>query len=322
MNRICTWHLWSHISIEIRCIFEESFDALLMTKSKQYSALAIAVIACKSVDGQYTYTDIDDISIYSDPFGTDSVNIDLDFNGVPDFALRISRHSQMSYNTAYSEFYWNELVEFHLLPLNDLNGAMASNPTSFPFLPHPYLMENGDLVNASQSFSVAANQILAKGSYHTNDNFWHNTSGNWGFGEDIGYLGLRFIDETDCFHYGWLRLNIDTAFRAYSIAYWAYQETCNKGVIVESITGDTVVSTNQIIPNDCIIYDDAINVYIQLNEQEEKSILVYSTSGSVVMKICSPDNLIALSKAQLTKGVYLLKINCKNQFYSRLISIY
>jgi len=290
-----------------------------MNKLQQYSAFAIAMLTGKYGESQIIYTDVDDIHISADPWVADSISIDLDMDGNADFAFRHYLYTNWTYETFGEYFYNRQTLLFELLPLNPLNGAMGSNGLT---LPNPYFLDSGELVDASQIFQYHEQQILAEGDYNTNNHMWHSTEGNWGVDEDYGFLGLRFIDSASCMHYAWLRLNIDTAYRAYSIADWAYNSNCNKGILTFSTLSDTTVEVANIPNPGCTITSDASNIYIQSSAIGLNNIYIYSISGSILKKIESQERLVTISRSDLPKGIYLLQVVGVDLMVSKEIGLF
>ena len=187
-------------------------------KLSKYLAGAGALLSGASAHADIIYTDINPDSIrpgnnlQMDQF----FFIDLDGDGVDDFKFGMNNQLNPLPNYNIWQGVWCSAT-----------NVQARSGSSFGVAARTLNLANdysyGSVIGNSGSFK----------SYGTLGaiSYWSNAGSNGGFGnvgffENQGdkYVGLKFYSDSTTFHYGWARVNVDSANYGFTLKDFAYQD--------------------------------------------------------------------------------------------------
>ena len=292
---------------------------------KQYSAFSSSFLLLNSVlSSQVVYVDIvPDIELQMD--GQFEI-LDIDDNGVNDFAFL---------KTSGDYFFWNgsssvirSRQALWAYPLGDsMNGiAGAYLPASTAGgggLYVPSVLSLSELINSDLNFQNANLQLLGYGFYAflSPEGTWHEGGGNWHEGIEDGYVGIRFVDEDACNHYGWIRCTTTDSSKKLILKDYAYDLQCNHPLK----TGDTTiyVGINNLENNlNTVIYSFEGMLYIRLNKKAEiASINIFDVTGDKVFTGSIIDQYTRI-KFENRSGMFVVQIVSEFDKINKTVFIY
>jgi len=277
----------------------------LENKIKSYSAMAAGMLAASSLaDAQIVYHDVDpDVNISDSTY-----LLNLDNDTAIDF--RLVQAGYFYYSTSFLN-----LVGVQALKDNEILGDTAvtgtGSYTSTNFLPKA--LKVNDLIDGNQKIWANSYSAImyAKGAYYGNIvkiGDWQNVTDR--------YLGLKFKIGND-WHYGWARLDVAQNAASFTLKDYAYEKHPNKkilaGVKISAIdeTSEQILTTY--FSNNHIV----VNVMADITPSLAA---VYNLMGEKLMEttIMKGSNVINQS---LSSGVYIIKFNIHDQFFTRKIII-
>jgi hypothetical protein len=194
----------------------------LKKRLKAYSMTAGAVAAgITSVNAQIDYTDIDPDTMASN---TDTVQLDLNNDGVSDFVLVASSNSVSSGAlNVYRNF---------IAPLNN-NQVVGSSSSSYFY---PYAIQSADTIDGDRSFNGGSNfQTLGWDYFSASATSAAYTYGNIRVNGGDAYIGLQ-LEVNGNTHYGWARISLDLG-GTLTLKDYAYEQTACLGIEAGATTG-------------------------------------------------------------------------------------
>ncbi|MFI5172543.1 MAG: T9SS type A sorting domain-containing protein [Chitinophagales bacterium] len=268
-------------------------------------------------NGQAVYTDIDpDISLVED---FDFANIDMDANGTLDF--QFLNWSYYFTTSSYVLFQFRERI--WAIAYSEPNAFAGSfDDTLYGARYYPYALENGVPVNNSLIFQDAFIQRMAFRTFNlsvSGSNLF-DRGGNWYPEITDHYLGVKFIDTTECIHYGWIRCDVLDSGRTLIIKDYAYEIKCDLGVLAGDTVGDTTtVAIEEINSLIAKVYCFDNVIYINLDELiNNVEIHIYDMGGKMIYmgEITNQSAQIELSEA---KGIYFVElVDGENKFTKKV----
>lgn len=274
---------------------------------KQYSAFSACFLVLQHIaDGQAIYTDVDpDIIIDGDG---EYAGIDMDNNGTIEFAF-VNRTGSFSTYPSYYLSYYEVINVGPQLPSNEIAGQIHIISPSYGgfWIYLPFALEESEVIYSDLQFYNEGYQVMAY-RYTTVNGFYFPYGGFW-YPEVVDhYLGVRFVDTSDCLHYGWIRCDVVENGRKLIIKDYAYETKCDTGIPAGDMIGDTSVSVNEINQLNGAIYAFNSIVYITLNELPSNcSARITDMTGVVVYEGSLMSNLNVISLLNNPKGVYLVE---------------
>ncbi len=282
---------------------------------QSYSTFSAAVlIPTLSLNAQAVYVDaVPDIIIDYDI--NDVTYIDLDNNGVSDFGFyKSSNQGYISsyYGNTYGFYEW-QLIRVMVPGENGLhaNEHFTSSGTYLVM----NVLESGDSINEEDHFETnnsvmvyRRREVSSLYAYPIGD--W-SADGPW---ENIPefpdrYLGLRFKDETDCMHYGWMRCAITEDEGKLTIKDWAFEQKCDIGILAGDKIGDTtiIVDIEQELLSQINIYSSGKEIYFE-NAIEKGIVKIFNNNGQLVhyFDLIPPQNSINLDG--ISSGIYFVEL--------------
>ena len=275
----------------------------------QYSAISACFLALhQNVRGQAIYTNIDpDLELDNN---WESAGIDMNNDGVPDFGFL---NRSFDFSTFYS-YYSSHFEAIYAGPQSPNNEIAALthviSPSYGGFTVYfPFALNESDLINEVLTFHNNGYQTMAY-RYIQTDGDYFPKGGIW-YPEVLDhFLGVRFIDTSDCLHYGWIRCDIKDNGRTLVIKDYAYEIKCNTGILAGDTIGDTsTVNLEEINLFNVNIYSFNSDVFIQFQEiSENYSYKILNLSGAKISSgILSGKNSIIYMSIK-PKGYYFVEI--------------
>lgn len=255
-----------------------------------YAALAGALLTVQQADAQVIYTDVDpDLVVES----SDLFGFDLDNDGTDDFGL---------INVLYSAIGAMNVVLYGSGGVAGYIGSFLGS--TFPFVS---VIDAGEAVGPSLDFySTSGGAPLLWGSFAVVGSLgqFNNVSDK--------YIGLRFKIGSD-FHYGWARL--DVTHTTITLKDYAYNGTANAPI--NTTVGIESPDTNF---NPAIYAIDG-GVHVALpNNVENAAVSIFDLSGRMIHSAFIYNEADILLN-DLSKGMYLVKVQDNEQYYSRVVSL-
>ena len=138
---------------------------------------------------------------------------------------------------------------------------------------------------------------------------------NYGFGTkpwttiklENKYLGVKFIDSEACFHYGWIRCEIEDSCKRMIIKDYAYETLCDYPI--ETGSKESYVSI-EVKENtlDANIYSFGNSIFVKLiTELNNAEMYVYNLDGKKIYHE-ELQNQFSEIKVKAPKGIYLVEI--------------
>ena len=241
----------------------------------EYSAAAGVFILLGNVaDGQVVYVDLEPDIIYN--FG--EVDFDLDNNGTNDLIIEKEYLGSISYpfNNYFSTIEW-------VVGTSNLSNSIVGIPTSIAFTLNYGHHINESLFFNDGFFSMAGKRReLSNSSNHYPIGPWFYAPGLWNEipGEDR-YLGIKFIDEEDCIHFGWMRCSFTDSVETIHIKDYAYNTECGKGLYA----GELISGLDE-VNNDlgAIVYSFNKIIYLHLNKITGMQLIISDITGKELIK--------------------------------------
>lgn len=235
----------------------------LRLQLSSYSTFAAVFLLGNDSLGNAVYTDIEpDIILASD---NELYDIDIDNDGHLDFRVQKLSGSFYSYwsdNLSYSNF----IIISPLESGNAVAGIKSIiNPSYGGFtLYFPYVIESSQLIGNGLNFQNNYFQILGLNISGPSGAI----GGYWYAGFDEKYIGVRFNDSLNCFHYGWIRCSTTSQAESVIIDSYAFETKCETGIYAGDTIGDTttveVLDLSSFVPT---VYSYAGFININLNDQ-------------------------------------------------------
>jgi hypothetical protein len=273
----------------------------------------------QQINGEVIYTDIDP-DIYIDE--TDEfILVDIDNNGTPDFsfAKQFAQFLTITYYGSPGGMYTASFInggcdDAHL---NAIKGSYDTC-SSECYRIYPFAYEEGDLIKNLNDLFEDSGQRLAFRVWF--NGIYAGYAGNWSPDVSDHYLGIRFVDLDEKFHYGWIRCTVADTNQILIIKDYAYETVPETKIIA----GDTIGTITSIAtPEDNLlnanIYTIGQNIFIIIQDYREYvSASIFSSSGELIYSdlITSPNSEIELD---IPHGIYFIELNLSDQKYLKEI---
>lgn len=283
-----------------------------------YSAFAIVYLLCKNVEAEAIYTEIDPDIILSED--GDAYNLDMNNDGLLDFKLQKisgSFYSYWSENISYAYYIaispWQSGNKMAGLK-SVISPSYGGFTQYFPFALNSMHLINEDLTFQNNNFEILAYII------NSDDGASQALGGQWFYGLENKFLGVRFKDSLDCFHYGWIRCSITSEADSLTIHDYGYETKCETGIMAGDTIGDT--SNVEISELDLIaptIYSYSGTICINIDKQLlGANFSVVSFEGKVISSGCL-NELNNKFNSVLGNGTYIVTVNKESYSYSKQI---
>ena len=283
---------------------------------KEYSGFATAFLFINAnTNAQVIYTDIDpDIELNLDG---QTAGIDMDNNGTIDFAfLKSSATFTTFFVSSDITLYRNAAWVGPFVSSNFVAGTYFQLTESGGIYYIPYAIEFGNLIDENLSFQNNGFQIMASEMRVASGGLF-NARGKWWPDVEDHYLGVRFVDVEEFYHYGWIRCTVDSA-ETIIIKDYAYEANANQPIAA----GDTIsyVSIGDAQNNlNLNVYSFGSTVYIKINEKlNNKSMHIYNLAGREIYSDALKNQFSEIN-LDTPKGIYLVEIIADEGRYTKKV---
>jgi len=278
---------------------------------QQYSCLAgVLLLIHKDAEAGAIYTDLEpDIELQ---YHGETANINIDGSGGNEFRFLKTSIESYYFSSASTPAHYRSRRGIWATAIgtsqNEMVGVYATDggdPTTY-FL---FDLNYGYVIDESISFQNGNYQIMVAARIRLEiDDDWYIFTGAWGFDPQNKYVGVRFVDDDGCLHYGWIRCSIEDTANKLIIHDFAYESKCNTGIAAGDTIGDTTVGVNEINNLDAVVYSFGNTVFVKLNIALNNTELhVYNLEGEE--KYSSElKNQFTEVKLNVLKGIYLVEI--------------
>lgn len=251
-----------------------------------YTVMAGAVLGANAVNAQINYVDIQDVTV-----DTDSAHFDLDLNqdGDPDF--RISQ---------YLDFGNTGLLDAILVtPFDSVYGRTAGEVQNT--YNYPYNMMPGDSIGDDTNW--LGNGETAPGFLVFQYDGTPYPNSNWKGPVTGGFLGLRILED-DGLHYGWLRLDVASDNRSFTVKDFAYNTTAEEALQA----GEPTLSQLESILEDLTIGQHASElIFMKPESFDQVSVKILDVNGQALESFTWSDAEERVSMAQHPHGMYIVE---------------
>lgn len=278
---------------------------------QQYSCLAgVLLLIHTNAEAEAIYSDLEpDIEIQ---FDGETFNINIDSYGGNDFRFLKTSMESYYFSSASTPAHYRSRRGLWVGAIgtsqNELVGVYATNggdPTTY----FAYKLNSGYLIYDALSFQNANSQVMAVARIRIEiDEDWYVFTGGWAFDPQNKYIGVRFIGQDECLHYGWIRCSmLDTANKLI-IHDYAYESKCNTGIAAGDTIGDTTIGIGDINNLDAVVYSFDNTIFVNLNVVLNNAVMhVYNLEGKEIYH-AGLQNQFAEIKLDTPKGFYLIEI--------------
>ena len=263
----------------------------------------------KETAAQVVYVDIDPDSILDERL--EFAALDIDGNGTIDFAFLNSSF------TYYNESWFSYRLRQDILagPYISAN-AIAGNSVHFSTgyggytWTFPYALSVNYLLGNLLQWHNTGEQILAIRTFYQSGAiynycgqcYWYNSVITETFDH---YLGVRFLDDLDQNHYGWIRCDVKDEGRTLIIKDYAYELQTDYPIIVGS--KEHYVDINNLQNTlDANVYSFNNNIYINTNNWQNTKVDVYDLSGKKLISKLLSEQFSVLNMNDGPSEIYIL----------------
>ena len=264
----------------------------------EYSAAAGVFILFSNIsDAQVIYVDLEPDVVFD--FG--EVNFDIDNNGTQDFRIL-----KETFYTFDSYFFSAHLLRIWEVGTSYTGNSIIGIPTQIAFT-----LYTGFLINESALFNTGFFNMAGKRQEVSYTSAlpigpWTYHSGLWNeIPDEDRYLGIKFIDEAACIHYGWMRCSFTDSVETIHIKDYAYNAECGTGLYAGELISGINETQNEI---GAVVYSFNKIIYLHLNEITELQLIISDITGKELLK---DELLIDNDKIDMQNyptGIYLVSL--------------
>lgn len=253
----------------------------------------------------------------------ESFDLDVNEDGVSDFKFLKRSLSFMdatyggdSFTNRFSAQYFGPAI-FENLVAGSLHVVFPSYGGFTVYF--PYALAEGVLIDQNSfEFQTAGVQRLAY-RFRGDNSTYYPHGGHWYPEVFDHYLGLYFKDTADCYHYGWVRLDVKDSGRELVIKDFAYETECDHPIVAgDTISYIDVAEENKL---EAVIYSFGNTIYVTLNEQyNDVQLSVTDLTGKEIYSN-SIYNLNSSFNIEQPSGIYTVSIFSDEKRYSKKVHI-
>lgn len=290
----------------------------LIKRLADYAAFAGSIICLMNkADAEVIYTDIDpDVVLTTDG---NYYAIDIDNNGTPDFQFL---KSTFSINPSFSYYYY-----FRELAAGPFyQNAIAGNSHFYPYPGvldfFPYAISYNKVIDSGLLWQTGSLQFMACKTWtsiydnHCSNCYWNTKS----LYEVLDhYIAIRFIDNENKNHYGWIRCDVREDGGLLVIKDFAYETEPDYLILAGSKTTFQEIKPGNIKGE---IYTSGNTVYISVPRRPtmEFSINIYNLTGQIIYSAQSENPFIEIH-LDVPHGIYVVVVNSGNAKLSKKVLI-
>ncbi len=265
---------------------------------------------------QAVYTDLEpDIEIQ---FDEETAGIDMDNNGTFDFAFLKTSGGYYFYWTFTSTQVYrfrDRIWAGPQIPSNAIAGDYDYDSYAGPITYFPYALLSGTPINEDLSWQNWGFQIMEMGFYGFDFVF---ASGNWAPDKDSSFLGVKFMDDEECLHYGWIRCTTADSSKRLIIHDYAFENKCDTPIIAGDTIGDTtqvgIEELNTLMAN---VYSFSKTIYINVNTPAKLEVVNMQGEALIVQLLAQESTQINMS--HFPSGIYFVKLNSGDRSFVKKV---
>lgn len=276
---------------------------------QKYSGMAGVFILIPEINhAQAVYTDLEpNIEIQ---FDEATAGIDMDNNGTFDFAFLKTSGGYYFYWTFTSTQVYrfrHRIWAGPQIPSNAIAGDYDYDSYAGPITYFPYALLSGTPINEDLSWQNWGFQIMGSGFYKSNGD-WAYRQGDWAHKMDSAYLGVRFVDDKECLHYGWIRCTTADSSKRLIIHDYAYESKCETPIIAGDTIGDTAqVGIEELNGLTANVYSFNKTIYIIANEISFINIEILNLQGNTLITQQLNEQYTEINMNNYPRGIYFVK---------------
>lgn len=289
---------------------------------KEYSVLAASFLLIKNdIGAEVIHGDIIPDTLIN--IDWESFDLDVNEDGVNDFRF-LKRSLSFIDGYTWGDYFTNHFSAQYFGPAIFGNLVAGNLHVVFPSyggftVYFPYALAEGVLINQdSLEFQTAGVQRLAYRFRGENSSYWPH-GGYWYTEVSDHYVGLYFKDTADCYHYGWVRLDVSDFGRELIIKDFAYETECDHPIVAgNTISYIDVAEENKL---NAVIYSFGNTIYVTLNEQyNDVQLSVADLTGKEIFSN-SIYNLNSSFNIEQPSGIYTVSSISDEKRYSKKVHI-
>jgi len=288
----------------------------------EYSVFAASVLLAQNdVRAEAIYGDFKPDTLINVDW--ESFDLDLNEDGVSDFRF-LKRSLSFIDGTYGGDTFTNRFSAQYLGSVIFGNLVAGNLHVVFPvyggFTVYlPYALAEGVFIDQdSLEFQTAGVERIAYRFRGENTSYFPY-GGHWYPEVSDHYLGLYFKDTADCYHYGWIRLDVKDFGRELVIKDFAYETQCAHPIAA----GDTISYVDVIDENnlDAYVYSFSNTIFVKLNEQYYDVQLSVSDIAGKEIYSHSIYSFTSSFVIDQPSGIYIVSIFSNEKRYSKKVYI-
>lgn len=291
-------------------------ETALSKKLKDYASFTASILMfAGKTDAQVIYTDLEfDVVLDTDGY---YYPLDIDANGTLDFHFFKTTNT---YSTTYSNLNSFQALSVRHGFLNEVAGNSHYYPYSGNIFNFAYALNSFNLIGSTLLWQNDLHVFFAwkawTGEYdnHCFDCYWNQP----GEPEILDhFLGLRFADASNNYHYGWIRCDVKEDGSILVLKDYAFETEPNYPILAGSKTTYQEIEPGNIIGE---IY--ASGNTIQINVPHRPTILfkinILNISGQCIYSTQSEDPFVEI-QLDVPHGIYIVAVSSGNELLTKEI---
>jgi len=280
----------------------------LNKKLISYSLFANATLIAGTVaNGQVVYVDINPDMVLD--VAGEEYFLDIDADGELDFrfvntSFLIPSAPTITYSSNMS-FLRQDLAAGPAISQNAIAGlsdyidAASGGFTRY----YPYRMNKNNIIDSSLSWQNPESQVLVVKEIVNSNSDPVNYGGYW-IGDAVDkYLGIRFKDEDNEKHYGWVRCDVLNDGRTLVIKDYAIELEANQAIRA----GSQVAINDNVMQANVFFDQNMIHIIFTARPEEYIQFRLFDLSGKQIYQTSIIDQDIKIN-AELMPGIYVVKM--------------
>lgn len=278
----------------------------------QYTASCSLFIGkmTNTINAQVVYTDIDPDIVLNNAF--EFAYLDIDNDGLNEF-LFFNSHATTVTGASFNNKSIQQLFIFGNCP-----GASIADSTYYHTAPgfgfisvYALIFPNNNIIDETLNFGCVDHR-MAFISYFTDGGNIYDAGGNWFPAFNHKYLGVRYADNMECIHYGWIRCTVKDSANILIVEDYAFEAECDKPIIAGSTESYINISIVEPKENLLNIYPNPVHDVLHVVNNIEGIIdfEIFNLQGnSVNIDLINKQSIIV---DKLRAGIYQLRIRTES----------
>lgn len=300
---------------------------------EQYAGLAAGFLLLhQQAQTQVVYTDIEpDLEFQDDG---DFQYIDMNDDGIYEFGFLKSTNIISTLSSPGLNTTWYYRVAIWVGPAAigpQIAGESVHNSSAGGTYYFPYALNQGAIISNDLEFQAGGFQLMASKTAEIYYGYsftilgmgdWNLQPANWNnlILDSIRYLGVRFEDQENCLHYGWIRCVVMDSVDKLIVKDFAYEDQCNQPILA----GDTIsyvdITSSNSTP-DFTIYTFESNIYINKAANDNFDLTINNINGQTVFQETIFESMNTIDMRNQSKGVYFVTLKSDDINYTKKVII-